>query len=93
MAIEITKLYPGCPPNAPNRSCHAATRGSGRVGRSAGGRALEPTAMEFAVAASVRHEDTPYDELLMSGLDRAEARDRVRGQVHDILDRWRTPER
>ena len=94
MAIEITKLYPGCPPErAQSVARHAATRGSGRVGRSAAGRAFEPTALELAIAASVRHEDTPYDELLMSGLDRAEARDRVRDQVHDILDHWRALER
>jgi hypothetical protein len=33
--------------------------------------------------------DTDYDDLLMSGLDRAEARERVRGQVDDVLERWR----
>jgi hypothetical protein len=64
--------------------------GSGRVGRSAAGRALDAGAIELAVAASVRHEDTGYDDLLMSGLDRAEARDQVRGHVQGILDEWRS---
>ena len=45
----------------------AGTRGSGRVGCSAAGRALDPGAVTLVVAASVRHEDTNYDELLMSG--------------------------
>ena len=39
--------------------------------------------------ASVRHQDTGYDELLMSGLDRTIARDHVRDQVNAILDQWR----
>jgi hypothetical protein len=41
------------------------------------------------VLASVRHQDTGYDELLMSGLDRALARDHVRDQVKTVLDKWR----
>jgi hypothetical protein len=91
MAAEIIRLFPGCPPDRANSiSRHAAERGSGRVGRSAAGRALDAGAVEFAVAASVRHEDTRYDDLLMSGLDRAEARDQVRGQVQGILDEWRS---
>jgi hypothetical protein len=93
MAAEITKLLPGCPPErAESISTHAAQRGSGRVGRSAAGRALDAHALELAVAASVRHEDTPYDDLLMSGIDRDDARDRVRDQVRRILDGWRGPD-
>lgn len=40
-------------------------RGSGRVGRSAAGRILDPDAVSLAVAASVRHADTDYDALLV----------------------------
>ena len=90
MAVEIGKLFPGCPPGrAEAIATHAAQRGSGRVGRSAAGRALDPDALELAVLASVRHQDTGYDELLMSGVDRATARDRVRDQVNAVLDQWR----
>lgn len=39
--------------------------------------------------ASVRHQDTRYDELLMAGVERAEARDRVREDVDRALERWR----
>ncbi|MGH2712687.1 MAG: DUF2293 domain-containing protein [Thermoleophilaceae bacterium] len=39
--------------------------------------------------ASVRHQDTRYDELLMAGVDRAEARDRVREDVERVLESWR----
>ena len=90
MAVEIGKLFPGCPPGrAEAIARHAAQRGSGRVGRSASGRALDSQALELAVLASVRHQDTGYDELLMSGVDRATARDQVRDQVNAVLDEWR----
>ena len=89
MAVEIRRLFPGCPAErAEAIARHAAQRGSGRVGRTAAGRALGRDALQLAVLASVRHQDTGYDALLMSGVDRATARDRVRDQVNAVLDRW-----
>lgn len=94
MAAAITDLYPGCPhERAQAIARHAATRGSGRVGRSAAGRALNQQALELAVTASVRHQDTPYDNLLMRGVDRSEARELVRDAVNSVLDAWRRAER
>jgi hypothetical protein len=91
MATKILQLFPGCPPErAQEIARHAATRGSGRVGRSAAGRALDDRALELAVAAAVRHRDTRYDELLMTGVDREDARDAVRDDVARILAAWRT---
>ncbi len=91
MASEIRRLFPGCPAaRAQQIAGHAATRGSGRVGRTAAGRALDPRAIELAVAASVRHQDTRYDELLMSGVDREAAREQVREHVSHRLDAWRS---
>ncbi|HYO02283.1 MAG TPA: DUF2293 domain-containing protein, partial [Mycobacterium sp.] len=55
----------------------------------AAARALDPDAIRLAVAASVRHVDTDYDDLLMSGVDRDDARHRVRDRVDQILDTWR----
>jgi hypothetical protein len=90
IAAEIARLFPGCPAQrAEAIARHAAARGSGRVGRSAAGRALDAEALELAVAASVRHQDTDYDELLMSGLERADARERVRDEVARVLELWR----
>jgi hypothetical protein len=90
MAIEIARLFPGCPnERAQEIARHAAARGSARVGRTAAGRALQARAIELAVAASVRHRDTDYDELLMSGAERADARERVRDDVARVLDGWR----
>ena len=90
MAAELRKLFPGCPAErAEAIARHAAKRGGGRVGRSAAGRALDQEALELAVVASVRHQDTGYDELLMSGIERPEARARVRDAVDAVLERWR----
>jgi hypothetical protein len=90
MAREIGRLYPGCPAErAREIARHAGARGSGRVGRTAPGRGLDREAVALAVAASVRHRDTCYDQLLMSGTSRAEARARVRADVSRVLDGWR----
>ena len=70
-AVAIREQFPGCPPaRADTIAYHAALRGSGRIGRSAAGRELDPEAIRLAVTASVRHVDTDYDDLLMSGVDR-----------------------
>ena len=89
VAEEILRLFPRCPQRrAEAIARHTSLRGSGRVGRSAAGRSLDEQAITLAVAASVRHEDTGYDSLLMSGVGRAEARDRVRPGVDRILAAW-----
>ena len=89
-AAAIREQFPGCPADrAEAIARHAAMRGSGRVGRSAAGRALDPDAVRLAVAASVRHVDTDYDELLMSAVDRESARDQVWERVEDVLSSWR----
>ena len=90
MASEISRLFPGCPADrAQAIAQHAGTRSSGRVGRSAAGRALEENAVTLAVVASIRHENTPYDELLMAGVARSEARERIREQLDQVLESWR----
>jgi hypothetical protein len=88
-AAEIARLYPGCPAGrAEAIARHAGVRGSGRVGRSAAGRALDERAINGAVVASVRHEDTGYDALLMSGVPRDAARDRIRPAIDRVLAAW-----
>ncbi|WP_329247539.1 DUF2293 domain-containing protein [Streptomyces sp. NBC_01478] len=89
-AAEIGRLFPGCPEaRARAVAAHASARGSGRVGRSAAGRALSEGAVVSAVVASVRHVDTPYDQLLMSGVPRHEARRRLSAGVEGVLRGWR----
>ncbi|MFJ9897910.1 DUF2293 domain-containing protein [Streptomyces sp. NPDC091280] len=89
-AAEIRRLLPGCPEERARAiAAHASLRGSGRVGRSAAGRTLSEGAVVSAVVASVRHVDTPYDQLLMSGVPRHEARRRITAEVERVLRHWR----
>lgn len=89
-AAEIRRLFPGCPEHRARAiAAHASVRGSGRVGRSAAGRALSEAAVTSAVVAAVRHLDTPYDRLLMSGVPRHEARRRIAAGVERVLREWR----
>ena len=92
LAEQITRLFPGCPASrALAVAEHTGLRGSGRVGRSAAGRSLDETAIMLAVVASVRHQDTDYDSLLMAGMPRDEARQRVRHLIDQVLEAWRNP--
>ena len=91
LAQAIRDQFPACPPDRAARIArHAGERSSGRIGRTAAGRALDPVAVRLAVVASVRHEDTPYDELLMGGVARFDARDMVRPAIDEILERWQS---
>ncbi|MEU5085764.1 DUF2293 domain-containing protein [Streptomyces sp. NPDC021356] len=92
-AAEIRRLFPGCPADRARAvAAHASARGSGRVGRSAAGRALSEGAVVCAVRASVRHLDTPYDLLLMDKVARPEARRRTADAVESVLWAWRDEE-
>jgi hypothetical protein len=94
LAGQIRILFPGCPlDRAAAIARHTGLRGSGRVGRSAAARALDTDAITMAVIASIRHEDTGYDALLMAGLGRNEARQRVRHEIDGVLTAWREPSR
>jgi hypothetical protein len=45
--------------------------------------------LTLAVAAAVRHNHTEYDKLLARGVDREAARERITGEVEEILAAWR----
>ncbi|MEU7031248.1 DUF2293 domain-containing protein [Streptomyces sp. NPDC014779] len=90
LEAEIRRLFPGCPAERAQRiAAHASAKGSGRVGRTAAGRALDPGAVTAAVRAAVRHVDTDYDALLMSGVPRHQARARIAPTVETVLRSWR----
>jgi hypothetical protein len=90
MRKQIGTLFPGCPPDEVTAIAkHTAVRGSGRVGRTEAGRALEEHALTAAVIAAVRHNHTEYDELLAKGVDRTAARQRIAGKIDEILESWR----
>jgi len=90
MAESIRRMFPGCPLEEVRAIArHTSVRGSGRVGRTSAGRALEEEALRAAVIAAVRHRHTKYDRLLMGGVGRMEARDAVRDKIDDVLEHWR----
>lgn len=92
MAQAILEQFPGCPPEEVRAiAAHTAARGSGRVGRTSAGRALEREALSAAVVAAIRHNHTRYDRLLMRGWSRIEARDAVRDVIDRIVESWRFP--
>ena len=88
-ADAIRSQFPGCSRGrAENIARHAGARSSGRIGRTSAGRFLTPESVRLAVIASVRHEDTAYEDLLMSGVPRMEARELVREDVDSVLRLW-----
>ncbi|MET9376550.1 DUF2293 domain-containing protein [Streptomyces sp. NPDC002992] len=90
LEAEILRLFPSCPAGrAADIAAHAAQKGSGRVGRTAAGRALDRGAVTAAVRAAVRHIDTEYDSLLMRGVPRHQARTRVAPAIETVLRAWR----
>jgi len=92
LAEAVVRLFPGCPSQrAEAIARHAGVRGSGRVGRSAAGRALDEQAIRLAVVASVRHLDTSYDDLLMAGVPRTDAREQVGPEIDRVLAAWQNP--
>ncbi|MFE9371470.1 DUF2293 domain-containing protein [Streptomyces sp. NPDC006711] len=89
MTDAILRLFPSCPPDrARDIAEHASVRGSGRVGRSAAGRALDAAAVTAAVRASVRHLDTEYDALLMARVPHNRARAGVAAAIDAVLAAW-----
>ena len=85
----IRSRFPGCSHERAERIArHAGARSSGRIGRTSAGRLLTPEAVRLAVIASVRHEDTAYEDLLMSGVPRMKARELVREDVDRVLRAW-----
>ena len=88
-ASHIRRLFPGCPEEeAIAIAEHACLKHSGRVGRTADAKRFDPETITLAVRAHVRHVHTDYDQLLGSGWERHEARDRVLPQVDRVLESW-----
>jgi hypothetical protein len=88
-AGRVREVYPYCPTGRERRIAeHACRKYSGRVGRSAAAKTLDREAVRLAVTAHVRHAETNYDDLLLNGIERWEARDKVYSDVSQVLDRW-----
>ncbi len=86
---RIKELFPGCPARTVRAIAeHACRKYSGRVGRTAAAKALDEEAVRLAVIAHIRHEQTPYDHLLASGMDRLDARREVKDLVRAVARQW-----
>jgi hypothetical protein len=89
-ARRVRELYPGCPEGRETAIAeHACLKYSGRVGRSAAAKDLEPDAIRLAVIAHIRHTETNYDQLLAGGHNRREARSTITGAIESVLARWK----
>ena len=86
---QILMQYPGCPTQeAEAIADHACQKYSGRVGRSSAAKAFDAKVIELAVKAHVRHKHTHYDQLLMKGWGRTEARSAIAEKLDQIVSEW-----
>ena len=86
---QIRMQYPGCPAQeAEAIADHACQKYSGRVGRSSAAKAFDAEAIALAVKAHVRHKHTHYDQLLMKGWERTEARSAIAERLGQIVSEW-----
>lgn len=89
-ANEIRKRYPSAPADAADGiAAHACQVHSKRIGRTASAKDFDPSAIDLAVQAYVRHRHTDYDELMAAGVERIDARSQVRAAIELALSRWR----
>ena len=92
-ANAILESFPGAPAETATAIArHACQRHSGRVGRSAAAREHDPETVRLAVRAHLRHAQTRYDELLMQGIPRHDARREILHQLNAAEARWRNSE-
>jgi hypothetical protein len=89
-AVRVREVYSFCPTGRENLIAeHACRKYSGRVGRSAAAKALDEEAVRLAVTAHIRHVETNYDELLLKGIERSNAREAVFPEVSRMIDCWK----
>jgi len=92
LAMRVREIFPRCPSGRERVIAeHACQKYSGRVGRSSSAKEFDEKSIRLAVIAHIRHAETRYDELLMSGYERWEAREEVEGEVMRVLSQWETP--
>jgi hypothetical protein len=89
-ADEIRKRFPSAPAEASDAiAAHACQVHSKRIGRTASAKDFDPGAIDLAVQAHIRHRHTQYDALMAAGIDRLDARTRVREAIDVVLAEWR----
>ena len=87
---QIRRCYPRMPSGLEVKIAeHACLKYSRRVGRSEGAKRFDDESITRAVVARVRHTATEYDDLLMRGIDRHDARMLVRDKIDHVVRKWR----
>ncbi len=90
-AEKIRELYPNMPRDREFEIAElACQKYSGRVGRSASANELNKEPVDLAVIAHIRHSETKYDELLLSGLDKSDARHEVKSRIAEVIEKWKS---
>lgn len=91
-AAAIRAQFPGLDPAVCTVIAnHACEKHSGRVGRTAGAKQLDPDLVVRAVIAHARHLHTEYDSLRDVGMNKRDSRDLIRKDIHALLAEWRRP--
>jgi hypothetical protein len=91
-AERVKALFPGCPTSeAREIAAHACAKHSGRVGRTAAAKELEPEMVRLAVIAHVRHLHTDYDRIISRTRDKRGSRARIKDTVAAVLREWEQP--
>lgn len=89
-AQKVRQLFPNSPKDKEQIIAeHACLKYSGRIGRTGSAKALDDKAIELAVIAHIRHTETNYDQLLVQGNERGNARGQVKQEVIKILEDWK----
>lgn len=88
-AQRVRELFPSCPEGREIAIAeHACIKYSGSIGRTEEAKNLEKATIRLTVMAHIRHEETKYDELLVQGYGRWEAREIVADEVRRVLYEW-----
>lgn len=89
---KIKEMFPSCPSGREIEIAeHACQKYSGRVGRSAMAKELETKAVRLAVIAHIRHAETKYDDLFLSGRTKKTARAEIGEHLDKVLKKWESP--
>ncbi|HEU5316515.1 MAG TPA: DUF2293 domain-containing protein [Chloroflexota bacterium] len=86
----VRAQFPGCPlSEAREIAAHTCEKHSGRVGRTADAKALDPEKVRLAVIAHARHLHTAYDQIIARTRDKRASRASIKGDVAAVLRAWR----
>jgi hypothetical protein len=89
---ELKRLFPNCPEReAVEIALHACEKHSGRVGRSAAAKELDPQMIRLAVIAHIRHVHTGYDAFFDINVQKHDARRMVQAKIERVLASWESP--